>query len=84
MEKHIQKVRIFTGGNGPLKVSSGSLQSPLFEAFLEAGNTSGQGRSDDLNGYNPSGVSRLDATRYKGKRWSAADAHLNTAKKEKP
>ena len=30
---------------------------------------SGQGRSDDLNGYNPSGVSRLDAARYKGKRW---------------
>ena len=73
----------YRGGNGPLKVSSGSLQSPLFEAFLEAGNTSGQGRSDDLNGYNPSGVSRLDATRYKGKRWSAADAHLNTAKKRK-
>ena len=25
----------------------------------------------------------MDATRYKGKRWSAADAHLTTAKKRK-
>ena len=24
----------------------------------------------------------MDATRYKGKRWSAADAHLNTQKKK--
>ena len=71
------------GGSGPLHVSSGSLQSPLFDAFLEAGETSGQGRSDDLNGYNPNGVSRLDATRYKGRRCSAADAHLSKTKNRK-
>ena len=74
---------LWRGGNGPLKVSSGSMQSPLFDAFLEAGQTSGQGKSEDLNGYNPTGVSRLDATRYKGRRCSAADAHLSKAKKRK-
>ena len=56
------------GGEGPLGVSPGSFESPLFDAFLEAGEQAGQGRSDDLNGFNPEGVARLDATRANGRR----------------
>lgn len=67
------------GGDGPLGVSHGALDSPLIDAFLESGAQAGQGRSEDLNGYQPEGVSRLDATRQNGRRCSAAVAHLHPA-----
>ncbi len=67
------------GSNGPLGVSQAKLQNPLFDAFLEAGAQSGQGNSDDLNGYKPEGVARLDSTIRNGRRCSAAVAHLKPA-----
>ena len=67
------------GGSGNLGVSKGSFENPLFEAFEEAGRQSGQGFSEDLNGYNPEGIARLDATRKHGRRCSAAVAHLRPA-----
>ena len=67
------------GGNGPLGVSRAKLNNPLFDAFLEAGVSSGQGRSDDLNGFQPEGVARLDSTTRDGRRCSAAVAHLKPA-----
>ncbi len=67
------------GGQGPLGVTRGSLENPLFDAFLEAGRQSGQGYSEDLNGYQPEGLARLDATKKDGRRCSAAVAHLRPA-----
>jgi choline dehydrogenase len=67
------------GGSGPLGVARAKLDNPLFDAFLEAGASSGQGRSDDLNGYQPEGVARLDSTIRDGRRCSAAVAHLKPA-----
>ena len=67
------------GGDGPLGVTRGSLENPLFDAFLQAGEQAGQGVSEDLNGYRPEGVARLDATKKDGKRCSAAVAHLRPA-----
>jgi len=67
------------GGNGPLGVSRAKLDNPLFDAFLEAGQSAGQGRSDDLNGFKPEGVARLDSTVRNGRRCSAAVAHLKPA-----
>lgn len=69
------------GATGPLGVTKGSFDNPLYDAFLEAGEQAGQGRSEDLNGFNPEGVSRLDATRKHGRRCSAAVAHLRPALK---
>lgn len=69
------------GDSGPLGVSKGSYENPLYDAFIAAGEQAGQGRSDDLNGYNPEGVARLDATRTNGRRCSAAVAHLRPALK---
>ena len=66
-------------GGGPLGVSRAGLENPLFDAFLEAGEQSGQGRSDDLNGYKPEGLARLDSTKWKGRRSSPATAHLKPA-----
>ncbi len=67
------------GADGPLGVTSGKLQNPLFDAFLEAGVQSGQGVTDDLNGYKPEGLSRMDSTTRKGRRCSAAVAYLKPA-----
>ena len=67
------------GGSGPLGVSRAKLVNPIFDAFLTAGETSGQGRSDDLNAYQPEGLARLDSTIRDGRRCSAAVAHLKPA-----
>ena len=67
------------GDSGPLGVTLGAYDSPLFDAFLEAGEQAGQGRSDDLNGYQSEGVARFDATKRDGRRCSAAVAHLRPA-----
>ena len=67
------------GDSGPLNTTRGKLDNPLFDAFEEAGETSGQGRSNDLNAFKPEGVARLDSTTRKGRRCSAAVAHLRPA-----
>lgn len=69
------------GDSGPLGVSQSLHDSPLMDAFIEAGQQAGQGYSDDLNGYRPEGVARLDATRKNGRRCSAAVAHLHPARR---
>ena len=67
------------GGSGPLGVTKGCYENPLYDAFLAAGEQAGQGVSEDLNGFKPEGVSRFDATKRDGRRCSAAVAHLRPA-----
>ena len=69
------------GDHGPLGVTKGTLQNPLYDALMEAGEQSGQGTSEDLNGYKPEGIARLDSTTKNGLRSSAATAHLRPALK---
>ena len=67
------------GDSGPLGVARAKLKNPLFDAFLLAGESSGQGRSEDLNGFRPEGLARFDSTVRDGRRCSAATAHLKPA-----
>ena len=67
------------GASGPLGVARAKLENPLFDAFLQAGESAGQGLSEDLNGFQPEGVARLDSTIRDGRRCSAAVAHLKPA-----
>ncbi len=67
------------GADGRLGVTKGKLANPMFDAFIEAGAQSGQGTTDDPNGFNPEGLSRLDSTTRHGRRSSAATAHLKPA-----
>ena len=69
------------GANGPLGVTKGKLENPLFDAMLLAGEQSGAGVSEDLNGFKPEGIARLDSTVKNGRRCSAAVAHLYPALK---
>ncbi len=75
-ETYSEGGNVWRGNNGELSVTKNNFQNPLFDAFLEAGITSGQGISDDLNGYNPNGLARLDSTKKNGRRCSAAVAFL--------
>lgn len=67
------------GDQGPLGVSVGRSTNLLYDAFVEAGPQSGFGRSDDLNGFQPEGLARLDSTKWNGRRCSAAVAYLHPA-----
>ncbi len=69
------------GDCGPLGVTKGKLQNPLYDALIQAGQQSGQGTSEDLNGYKPQGIARFDSTTKNGFRCSAATAHLRPALK---
>lgn len=66
----------YRGGDGPLSVEGGKLQSPIFDAFLAAAEDAGHPISDDLNGEQPEGFARIQATKKDGKRCSTAVAYL--------
>lgn len=73
----------YHGGSGPLGVSKAAYKNVLFDAFIEAGEQSGVGVSEDLNGYKPEGLARYDSTKWKGKRCSAAAAYLHPVRHRK-
>lgn len=67
----------YHGGSGPMKITTGETQNPLYEAFIQAGKEAGYPITDDLNGYQQEGFSRMDMTVYKGRRRSAARSYLH-------
>jgi len=71
----------YRGGSGPLHVSRGTTGNPLHQAWIEAGQEAGYPFTEDMNGYQQEGVGYMDATIFKGQRWSAAAAYLHPALK---
>ncbi|MCY1127335.1 choline dehydrogenase [Frigidibacter sp. RF13] len=71
----------FRGTNGPLHVTRGPRSNPLFHAFVEAGQQAGYEVTGDYNGEKQEGFGPMEATIYKGRRWSAANAYLKPALK---
>ncbi len=67
------------GTDGPLHVTRGRLANPLQQAFLEAGEQAGYGRTEDYNGYRQEGFGAMEMTVWQGRRWSAANAYLRPA-----
>ncbi|WP_245944055.1 choline dehydrogenase [Acuticoccus kandeliae] len=67
------------GTDGPLHVTRGPRTNPLFKAFVEAGAEAGYERTDDYNGEKQEGFGPMDATIWKGRRWSTANAYLRPA-----
>lgn len=68
------------GSDGPLHITRGKRKNPLFNTFIEAGHQAGWPRNDDYNGEHQEGFGPMEATIYKGRRWSAANAYLRPAK----
>ena len=69
------------GTNGPLHVTRGPRDNPLFAAFVEAGKQAGYQATDDYNGRQQEGFGPMEQTVWKGRRWSAANAYLRPALK---
>lgn len=69
------------GKDGPLHVTRGPRDNPLFKAFVEAGKQAGYEATDDYNGRKQEGFGPMEQTIYKGRRWSAANAYLRPALK---
>lgn len=67
------------GRDGPLHVSRGTRENPLYHAFVEAGRQAGYPVTDDYNGQQQEGFGPFEQTVYKGQRWSAANAYLKPA-----
>ncbi|MAN57548.1 MAG: choline dehydrogenase [Paracoccus sp. (in: a-proteobacteria)] len=69
------------GTDGPLHVTRGKRRNPLFNAFIEAGQQAGWPYTPDYNGENQEGFGPMEATIWRGRRWSAANAYLRPALK---
>jgi choline dehydrogenase len=69
------------GKDGPLHVSRGPRENPLFKAFVQAGIQAGYEATDDYNGEKQEGFGPMEQTVHKGRRWSAANAYLRPAQK---
>ncbi len=73
--------RCWRGRSGPLHVTRGSRNNPLTKAFVQAGVEAGYAATDDYNGQQQEGFGPMDATVWRGRRWSAANAYLKPALK---
>ncbi|MEL6337522.1 MAG: choline dehydrogenase, partial [Pseudomonadota bacterium] len=69
------------GKDGPLHITRGPRRNPLFHAFVEAGRQAGYEVTDDYNGEKQEGFGPMEATVWRGRRWSAANAYLRPALK---
>jgi choline dehydrogenase len=69
----------YRGTNGPLHITRGPRDNPLFNAFIQAGREAGYPVTPDYNGAAQEGFGAMEATIYKGERWSAAKAYLRPA-----
>ncbi len=68
----------FRGSDGPLKVSRGELETPLFQAWLDAAGEAGYSATADFNGQTQEGAGRFDRTIFKGERQNIAKAYLRS------
>lgn len=71
----------YRGDSGPLNVSTGACENPLYQAFIEAAQQAGYAYTADMNGYRQEGIGPMDMTVHKGRRWSTAMAYLRPAMK---
>jgi len=67
------------GRDGPLHVTRGRRDNPLFAAFVEAGVQAGFERTHDYNGEKQEGFGPMEQTVWRGTRWSTANAYLRPA-----
>lgn len=67
------------GHDGPLHVTRGARANPLFDAFIAAGQQAGWPHTDDYNGARQEGFGAMEATIWRGQRWSTASAYLKPA-----
>ncbi|MEM1382615.1 MAG: choline dehydrogenase [Pseudomonadota bacterium] len=67
------------GRSGPLTVSRGRRENPLYDAFVRAGAEAGYELTEDYNGEKQEGFGPMEMTVRRGRRWSAGNAYLKPA-----
>ena len=67
------------GTDGPLHVTRGRRDNPLYHAFVEAGRQAGYPVTEDYNGRRQEGFGAMEQTIWQGRRWSTANAYLRPA-----
>lgn len=72
---------LYRGTDGPLHITRGARKNPLFSAFIKAGCQAGYLATQDYNGRQQEGFGPMEATIWKGRRWSVANAYLRPALK---
>ena len=73
----------YRGNSGPLETTRGRYDNPLFDAFMQAGESLGYGLTADYNGANPEGFCRVQYTHTHKwlRRCSASHAYLRPARR---
>jgi len=66
----------YHGDTGPLHVTRGSTDGPLYAAFVEAAQQAGHPQTSDMNGYQQEGFGPMDRTTHNGMRNSTSVAYL--------
>lgn len=66
----------FHGGDGPLKISDSPVDSPLYSAFVDAGQEAGHPFTADFNGAEQHGMGYYQRNIHGGERFSASFAYL--------
>lgn len=74
----------YHGGDGPLNVTESPMDSPVFEAFVEAGRQAGYPITEDFNGLEQEGFGAYQRNIFGGERWSASFAYLRPIEKNRP
>ena len=69
------------GSDGPMHITRGPRDNPLFAAFVEAGRQAGYPVTEDYNGHHQEGFGPMEATIWRGRRWSTAMAYLRPAQR---
>ncbi len=69
----------YHGGSGPMGVSPIDVTGLHYDAFLESAKQAGFPVTDDVNGENPEGFTKVDFMVKNGRRTSAARAYLHPA-----
>ena len=71
----------YRGTDGPMVITPGAMDNPLYRAFIEAGVEAGYPRTSDQNGFQQEGFGPMDLSICRGRRWSTARAYLDPARK---
>jgi len=69
----------YHGDSGPLHVTKGGSDNPLFAAWVKAGQQAGYPYTEDMNGFQQEGFGPMDRTTRNGKRGSTAAGYLRPA-----
>lgn len=68
----------YHGNDGELNVTNVAMKYPISEAYIQAAESIGIPRLDDINTETPHGIGYMQVTMKDGRRWSSADAFLSS------